>query len=840
MQSGEGASARDYWDRVEAVFAAALAAEDTARTEVLDAECSLSPELRTEVEALLAAHARAGNFIAPRTPDFSATTGEADTPAARIGPFELRERIGLGGMGDVYRAERVEGEFTQQVAVKLIHARLQGAETIRRFRAERQILASLQHPNIVTLIDGGVTAGGQPFIVMEYVDGLPLTDFCRRHPTPLEARLHLFQQLCAAVGFAHRHLVVHRDLKPANVFVTGEGVVKVLDFGVAKLLQPRGEGSGVTMSLLAPMTPNYASPEQVRGQPVTTACDMYALGVMLYELLSGTRPYETTGKTVDEVLAIVGDHDPVRPSTVRGTGMPYEPRRLRGDLDAIVWKAMAKEPTGRYASAEELSDDLARFLAGSPVVAREPSLVYLTRKAVLRHRAAFGIAAVALVLLVTALIGAVWQARVAARERERAEQGLADVRALANSLVFEVHDAIQFLPGATAARQLIVKRALEYVDRLAAGNPRDLALRRELAGAYYRLAEVQGNPVRANLGDLDGALASYQKALALREQIASETADDSGDVQQAADAAFGMATVLRTQGDMAGARAALTRVVERLEPLAERPVGATDALKRLVAAYQRLAEIANSSNDADEAARLVARALPHAEAAVRQDPADTTARLNLSQLYREEADSLTQRAKFPEALARTRESRVMLEQLMAEHPLDTRYHIGLLFVLASEGYLLEQNGQLPDARSVYEHQVDVARTRARRDPNDSTAQIGVAIALRQLGALMIRMGRLDEARAHTEEGRKLMAAVVARDPTNSWAVDDYATLAALLGEALAQSAAATDRTRACTIFDEARRHWDLLKDRNAFPRQSAQLYEATLSRLRGCDANSQR
>jgi tetratricopeptide (TPR) repeat protein len=728
------------------VFAAVLAAEESARTAVLDARCSARAELRGEVEALLASHARAGRFITPLTLELAGRQSADDRaalPGSRIGAFQLCERIGLGGMGEVYRAQRVEGDFAQQVAIKLTAARLHGADTVRRFRAERQILASLRHPNIVTLVDGGVTPDGQPFIVMEYIDGLPITEYCRARATPLEGWFRLFQQLCAAVRFAHRHLVVHRDLKPGNVLVMDEGVVKVLDFGVAKLLDRQGGEAGATISLFGPMTPDYASPEQVRGQAVTTACDIYALGVMLYELLAGARPYETGGKTVDEVVAIVTERDPCRPSEMRGHGLPYDPRWLRGDLDAVVRKAMAKEPDNRYASAEELADDLGRVLAGQPVVAREPSLVYFARKAIVRYRAAFAVAAVALVLLVAALIGALWQARVAARERENAEQRFTDVRTLANALAFEVHDAIQFLPGATAARELIVKRALEYVDRLAASKPRDLALRRELAGAYFRLAEVQGNPVRANLDDVDGALGTYRKALTLREDIAAET-NATSDVLQVVDAEFGTGTVLRARGDMAGARAAFTRAIDRLEPMTSEPRPTPDPRNRLVAAYQRLAEIANSSAAAEESARLVAKAVVHAKALVRQNPADTTARLNLSLIYREDAESLAHREKYLAALARMRESRVILENLMAEQPIDTRFAVGLLFVLSGEGELLERTGEPLAATSVYEQQLDIARQRVARDPNDSTARIAVAVALRQLGSVLIRTGRIDE------------------------------------------------------------------------------------------------
>ncbi|HUE89882.1 MAG TPA: protein kinase [Vicinamibacterales bacterium] len=510
----------DFWNEVEEVFAAALEADAAARPALLDARCGGRDELRAEVDALLAADARAGGFITPHTLPGSDLVPDESRPAldagSRIGPFRLIARIGQGGMGEIYRAERVDADFTQQVAIKLIAARFHGADAVRRFRAERQILAALHHPHIVALLDGGVTPDGQPYTAMEYVDGQPIAEFCGARALSLEARLRLFQQVCAAVSFAHRHLVVHRDLKPANVLVTGEGDVKVLDFGIAKLLEPGVGAASRTTVLMAPLTPDYASPEQVKGLPVTTACDVYALGVMLYELLTGRRPYETAGRPLDEVVALVVTREPSRPSAAGGgSGVPYDVRRLRGDLDAIVLKAMAKDPARRYGSVADLADDVARFLAKEPVEARPPSMVYIARKTIARHRAAFGIAAVCLVLLTAALAGAVWQARVAARERERAVQRLDDVRELAGALIFRIHDEIAPLAGSTPARQVVVAEGLRFLERLEQDAAGDAEFLNELANAYIRIGNVQGRQGAANLGKYEEARTSYRKAIAL-------------------------------------------------------------------------------------------------------------------------------------------------------------------------------------------------------------------------------------------------------------------------------------------------------------------------------------
>ncbi len=556
------------WTEVEAIFGAALEVPAAERAALLDARCNGRAALRAEVESLLASHERAGEFLnAHAASTLADPAATPDLTGRMMGPFRLIEPIGHGGMGVVYRAERTTSEFTQVAAVKVIDAPLQSAEMLRHFRTERQILAGLRHPSIVTLLDGGVGDDGYAFLAMEYVDGVAITAHTAAASLSLEERLRLIQRVCGAVQYAHQHGVVHRDLKPANILVTADGVPKVLDFGVAKLLSPTPSSPAdtVTSPWRLPLTPNYASPEQLRGLPVTTACDIYALGVLLYELLTGARPYDTAGLPLDEVLRIVTDVDPRRPSAAATASLPYPARVLRGDLDAIVLKAMSKDPARRYASAQELSEDLGRSLTRQPVIAREPSLGYVIAKTAERHRAAFAAAGISVLALLVALSVSLWERHLAVVERNRATARFNDVRQIADALIFKFDNAVQALPGSTPLRRQIVAEGLGYLEKLMSEPQRDETLTFEMARAYHRIGDVQGNPTVANLGDRDAARVSYRKAVALLRPLAGPPAVVHDAAIELGRIEIALATVANIVGDQTEVTAALadaTRVAD--------------------------------------------------------------------------------------------------------------------------------------------------------------------------------------------------------------------------------------------------------------------------------------
>ena len=497
------------------------------------------------------------------TDDDGAPTVLARTvPAAepRIGPYRLVRVLGHGGMGKVFLGIRDDESFHKRVAIKVLKRGMDTEAIVSRFRHERQVLASLNHPNIAGLLDGGTTPNGLPYFAMEDIEGQNIVDFCESRKLDTTARLQLFRQVCSAVQYAHQNLIVHRDIKPHNVLVTSEGTPKLLDFGIAKLLNPElaGETLAPTAGGAQLMTPEYAEPgagarpsghhRDGRGTRSASCCT---------ELLTNRRPYRLASRTPADIARVVCESVPARPSTAvtqlpdpaahddvatgaeappistAGTGgRPIDAdahrlrRRLAGDLDNIVLKALSKEPDRRYASADQFSEDVRRHLAGLPVIARPDTLRYRASKFVRRNRGAIVAGSVVFAALVAGVAGTASQATRANAERVQAEQRFDDVRRLANSLVFEVHDAIRDLPGSTPARKLLVDRGLEYLDKLSRGAGTRADLRRELGGAYVAIGDVQGRPLTPNLGDTAGALASYKKAVALYESLGAATAPD--------------------------------------------------------------------------------------------------------------------------------------------------------------------------------------------------------------------------------------------------------------------------------------------------------------------------
>ncbi len=539
-------------EQISEVLEKALALDPDKRGKYLDETCANDSELRREVESLLASHVQAGSSFlnAPATGAGNNSPRPSIRPGRRIGAYDILEEIGHGGMGEVFSAVRADGQYEKKVAIKLVRSGYDTESILERFRNERQILASLDHPNIARLLDGGTTEEGIPYLVMELVDGVPVDDYCDARRLNVTSRLQLFRQVCGAVQYAHQRLVIHRDLKPRNILVTPAGSPKLLDFGIAKLLDETGSAQA---TVLRPMTPEYASPEQIRGETITTATDVYSLGVVLYQLLTGHSPYRVDTRAPAKLAEAITGCEPERPSTsvqrtetVSDNGALREltpenvsstreaspvrlQQRLRGDLDFILLKALRKEPARRYASVDQFAEDLRNHLEGVPVAARRGTWSYRAGKFVQRHKTAVAGAALVLVTLVSGVVLTLREARIAEANRRRAEARFNDVRKLANSLIFEVHDSIADLTGATQARKLILQRSLEYLDSLAKESGNEADLLRELATAYGRIGSLQGNPQNPNLGDANAALSNMRKSLELRESIARLNPKNSKD-----------------------------------------------------------------------------------------------------------------------------------------------------------------------------------------------------------------------------------------------------------------------------------------------------------------------
>jgi serine/threonine-protein kinase len=479
------------WQQVRSLFQAALVAEPAHRTAHLAAACGGDAELRAEVESLLAAYQEAAGFL-------SSPAEEAPEPLSlqRIGPYQVAQRLGAGGMGVVYLGLRADGEYQRRVAIKVLKPGLDSEEVIRRFRTERQILAALEHPNIARLLDGGTTEHGLPYFVMEYVEGRPIDVYCQEDRLALRQRLELFLTVCSAVELAHRNLVVHRDLKPGNILVTADGMPKLLDFGIAKLLNPElsSVALGATAVGLQPMTPDYASPEQVRGEHVNTASDVYSLGVLLYELLTGRHPYRSQASDPAEIRRLVTDQEPRKPSLAAAPGEPLA-RQLAGDLDNIVLKALRKEPSRRYASVEQLAEDIRRHLSGQPVLARPGTWGYRASKFVQRHRMGVATAAALLLAVLSFGIGMSVLAARLARERDHAEQEQQRAEQVTAFLTrtFEISDPGRSNGETVTARALLDEGVRRLLPELT-GQPEVQAdLQTTIGTIYQRL----GLPDRA-------------------------------------------------------------------------------------------------------------------------------------------------------------------------------------------------------------------------------------------------------------------------------------------------------------------------------------------------------
>jgi tetratricopeptide (TPR) repeat protein len=529
----------DRWQQVRALFDTVADAPPQDWLRALAEACPDDADLRAEALALLEAHAQVTQNetrLEAQAPDLLGVLASLAEPRGvdawigrRLGAWRIVRALGRGGMGVVYLAERADGQYQQYAAVKLLRDGVYGEDGLRRFRAERQMLAGLEHPHIARLLDGGVSAEGLPWFALEYVEGAPLTVWADSAGTSVRDRLYLFLDVCAAVAHAHERLIVHRDLKPANILANDRGKVKLLDFGIAKLIAPgvdEGAGTGTAMRAF---TPEYAAPEQVRGEAVTTAVDVHALGLLLYELLTGQRPYHVTERTPAAYERAVLEQEPTRPSSVvarvpadvaadvpadRARRRATTPQRLsgllRGDLDAIVLKALRKEPEQRYHTVHELAQDVRAFLAARPVTARRGTLRYTVGRFLRRHALAVTFAALALVALVGGLASALWQAHEANVQREAAQVEAGKARAIAQFLgdVFLAANP-EYGDGADPRASELLERGMDALrERTDLDETSRVQLMIEMAHAYR------------GLGKPDRSLAISAEALALVDEDA--------------------------------------------------------------------------------------------------------------------------------------------------------------------------------------------------------------------------------------------------------------------------------------------------------------------------------
>ena len=648
--------------RIEEAFEQVLEQDVMARSQFLEAIRDTDPQVAAEVEQLLRAHDRSAGIldgVDRKTPRM---------PERRIGTYRVVTELGRGGMGVVYLAERDDGQFRRRVAVKILSGGPDAEELRQRFQAERQILATLDHPNIAQLIDGGVTDERLPYLVMEYVDGLPITDYCDRNRLGVRDRLRLFIDVCAAVHHAHRNLIIHRDLKPSNVLVTQDGQVKLLDFGIAKLLNPglSAIAAPVTRQAERILTPEYASPEQLRGEPLSTTSDVYALGIVLHELLTGVRPEPNTRPSLVAMRSVPA-------AAARDASTDQLSRTLRGDVDAILAMALRPEPARRYGSAELLAQDVDRYLQGLPVAARTGNRWYHARKFVRRHWLAAAAVVVAATSLSAGAAVALRQRALAHRERDRAQQALLESERVTGFLIglFEASDPAQ-LRGMALTAQDLLQRGRQQAEELR-DNPLVQARMFEVIGRVYH-ATAQYSEARG----------LFERALSIREAHLGTAHPE------VAQTLIDLAETLRYQSRYVEADAAARRAhAIRLQTLG--PNHPDVAESQLVEATMAI-----FLADVDRAVDLQRRALAILEAAAGRDSALAVALGNLG-------TTLARRGDYPEAERLLRRAIDINRSIRAEHP-------QLAGALLSLAYTLDEMPERASAAdSLYRQGADMRR-----------------------------------------------------------------------------------------------------------------------------------
>lgn len=751
---------------------------------------------------------------------------------ARVGTWRVVRVIGRGGMGDVYLAERADASFDKQVALKLVQGIMTPAAHMR-FEAEKQALARLEHPHIARLIDAGETEHGWPYLVMEYVDGQQIDLYLADRG--VEDVLHAFLQICDAAAYAHRQLVLHRDIKPSNILVDTKGNTRLLDFGIAKLLQST-DTVEESHTVERAYTPEYASPEQVFGRPIGVASDIYSLGVVLYRLLTGLPPYRIeVGDTVALVRALSQDTvvAPSRAMLNDATQVPSRKRarQIAGDLDTIVSTALKKLPEQRYATVDAFAQDIRRHLAHEPILARPDSLGYRTRKFLRRNAVLVAAACAVSIALIVGLATAIWQARIAEHERERAEQSFEDVRVLAHAVLYKLDDELVKVPGTTAARKELVSELLDYLRKLSAEDNTSLPIRVELASAWLRVGEVQGGNV-SNIGDMQGALLSYAQALKQDEAVLKATPGDiqarslhAGILMRLGDAQYQSNAMVGAEHSYRESLAELTTLA-RQDPQDEPAIARVqDALGNVMfwtskldasmnyydqalatlrhagpgkdprtfeiemASFEQDAGYAEiSRNHPQQARALLLQSIARMQPLLRTNPGDAQATMLISNSWLDLGDAmrdLTDKQPMVDAYA---QFHAAAAQMVAKDPANTLAHHQLALADQKLGEAQDATGHDALALTSFEQARDAQLAIAAHDPSDQNIRIDLAGTWEDIGDIEHGFGHTAASVAAYRASLALRQTFVDEAPKAALERRDLAKAQGLLADVLPDAA----------------------------------------------------
>jgi tetratricopeptide (TPR) repeat protein len=731
--------------RLERLFFAAAELTPQAQAEFLDNECGADAQLAASLRALLETERKL-----PRESQWERSAW--DVSVLRFGIYRVTSRIGIGGMGVVYAAVRDDSQFEKRVAIKAILPGLvtdAGAASLRR---ERQILAQLEHPYIARLLDGGTTPDGIPFLVMEYVEGRPLLEFAEAHNLRTAERLDLFRLICEGVAYAHQHLVTHRDIKPSNIMVTADGTPKLLDFGLARLLDADAD---VTVPEARAMTPSYASPEQLQGRRITTASDIYSLGLVLFVLLTGRHPFPSASPA--------GDFSRQQPDREMEQ---FARATLKSDLYNIVWKTLRHDPAERYGSVEQFAADIRRFLRGRPVSARPRTVAYRLRKFGARNRMALIAAALA---AVASAVGASFKLA----EMRSAERRFHDVRSLAASFVFEIPDTIENVPGTLAARQLIVTRATVYLDNLAKEAGRDAGLQFQLAAAYDRIGSLTFNTTKS--------LDLHRKALTISRSLVAAQPGNAKYCEQLYRSYSLVGDLLREQGDVPGGLENYRQAMVTVESLTRNAPGALQYKLDLADAFGQIGMMLSHEGRDGEALGYYSRGLALHRALADAAPGNLEYRHALRTSYSSRGSAEAGKGEFARSLASSREALGLAESLVAAEPSNAMYrrdlwasHLGLAKSLALSG---DPRRAIPE----YRRALAQIEQLSGADPGDRGHRRGVAVNYLYLADALASLRQRREALASYAKAISISANLLVLDPRKLETTGDLARMHAGAG-----------------------------------------------------------
>jgi tetratricopeptide (TPR) repeat protein len=744
---------------MQRLFDGALRVPEDQRRAFLESQTD-DAELRREVLSLVFHDALAEPFFedAIRSEAASICSSLDLAPGAAIGVYRIVSVLGRGGMGAVYLAERADGAFEQRVAIKVIQSHGPSAFLLERFQQERQILARLSHSNIATLFDGGRCPDGSPYFVMEYVSGQNIDLFCDRAALALSDRLRLFLKVCDAVRYAHQNLIVHRDLKPANILVNADGQPKLLDFGIAKVLDQVGTGIAQTSTRV--LTPEYASPEQVRGDPISTSTDIYSLGAVLCRILSGSPPHELTGRSPLDAARAIAEAQPVAF------------HQLPADINAILQKALHNDPSRRYRTVDELSADIQRFLEGRTVLAAPDSWTYRARKFVRRNWIVVGAMAAVFAALTAGAGVALWQAR-------RAERRFDDVRKLANTFLFDFESAIHNISGATSARLLVVKTAGEYLERLAAEAHGDRVLIRELADSYKKLGDAEGSAVDGNVGQIPAALGHYRRGLALRDSIKDDATSDPK-------ARLGYLQNLNALAGLewvSGDREVATRLCSRSVALAERWVASSpsdaDMLAAAAAAYGELSSIQRFKEDYNAGRKSAGRNLELMTQAYQVNSSNPVRLVGMASACRVLGFVELDGGKYAGAIEYFKKGTALLEQALAADPKNVTARRALMKLVSDTGDAMQQlsrkeKGSQADPLPFLQRAYRLGNELVTEDPTNDLIQHDLARVCQLYGSILQTAGKDAEALPLFERGIEILSRQLKNAPNDANTAFDLA------------------------------------------------------------------